>query len=331
MDTLMKNLDYRRLGCTGLKVSRFGLGTMQWGWTTDEPTAWAVMDAFVEYGGNFLDTADFYSRWLPGHVGGESEEIIGRWMHQRGNRHEMIIATKVFQPMGEHPNDRGLSRKHILEALDASLRRLHTDYIDLYLAHAFDAETPIEETLEALDDARRAGKIRYAGASNYPAWRFIEALWKAEVGHTLHFDCLEPHYNLAHRAEFERDLQTICQHYQVAVTPYSPLANGFLTGKYQRGQMQTTESARVGSIRQRDDREATWRVLAAVKQIAQESGGTPTAIALAWLLAQQVVTAPILGARSVPQLEACLDVLKVTLTPEQLARLEEASAWEAGG
>jgi aryl-alcohol dehydrogenase-like predicted oxidoreductase len=324
-------MDYRRLGRAGLKVSCFCLGTMQWGWTADEPTAWAVMDAFVERGGNFLDTADFYSRWLPGHRGGEAEEIIGRWMQQRGNRHEMIIATKVFQPMGEQPNDRGLSCKHIFEALDASLHRLQTDYLDLYLAHAFDAETPIEETLQALDDARRAGKIRYAGASNYPAWRFVEALWKAEVHHALRFDCLEPHYNLVHRAEFEQDLQTICQHYQIAVLPYSPLANGFLTGKYRRGQVQSIESARAGSVRQRYDREEAWRVLVAVEQIAQEGGSTLTAIALAWLLAQPVVTVPILGARSVPQLEACLDALTVALTPDQLARLDTASAWEPGG
>jgi aryl-alcohol dehydrogenase-like predicted oxidoreductase len=179
-------------------------------------------------GGNFLDTADFYSRWLPGHVRGESEEIIGRWMQQRGNRHQMILATKVYEPMGEHPNDRGLSRKHLIEAFDASLRRLHTDYIDLYLAHAFDAETSIEETLETLNNAQR----------------FVEALWKAEVRHTLRFDCLEPHYNLIHHAEFEREIETICQHYQVTVLPYSPLAKGFLTGKYRREQMQTVESAR---------------------------------------------------------------------------------------
>ena len=324
-------MDYRRLGHTGLKVSCFCLGTMQWGWTADEPTAGAVMDAFVEHGGNFLDTADFYSRWLPGHSGGESEEIIGRWMQRRGNRNALIIATKVYQPMGEYPNDRGLSRKHVLEALDASLRRLHTDYIDLYLAHAYDAETPIEETLQALDDARRAGKIRYAGASNYPAWRFVEALWKAEIHHTLRFDCLEPHYNLAHRAEFERDLRSMCQRYQIAVIPYSPLANGFLTGRYQPGQMQAVEGARAGSVRQRYNREEAWRVLAAVEQIAQESSSTPTAIALAWLLAQPGVTAPILGARSVLQLEACLDAFKVALTPEQLARLDAASVWEPGG
>jgi aryl-alcohol dehydrogenase-like predicted oxidoreductase len=321
-------MDYRRLGRTGLKVSCFCLCAMLWGWTADEPTAFAVMNAFVERGGNFLDTADFYSRWLPGHVGGESEEIIGRWMQQRGNRHKMIIATKVYQPMGEQPNDRGLSRKHIIEALDASLRRLRTDYIDLYLAHAFDAKTPIEETLQTLDDAQRAGKIRYAGASNYPAWRFVEALWKAEIHHTLRFDCLEPHYNLVHRAEFERDLQTICQQYQIAVLPYSPLANGFLTGKYQRGQMQPVEGARAGSVQRRYDREEAWRALAAVEQIAHECGSTPTAIALAWLLAQPGVTTPILGSRSVPQLDACLESLTVTLTPEQLARLDAASVWE---
>jgi aryl-alcohol dehydrogenase-like predicted oxidoreductase len=324
-------MDYRKLGRTGLIISSFCLGTMQWGWTVDEPTAGTVMDAFVERGGNFLDTADFYSRWLSGHHGGESEEIIGRWMQQRGNRHQMIIASKVYQPMGEHPNDRGLSRKHIIEALEASLCRLRTDYIDLYLAHAFDAETPIEETLQALDDARRAGKIRYAGASNYPAWRLVEALWKAEVHHTLRFDCLEPHYNLVHRAEFERDLQTICQQYQIAVLPYSPLANGFLTGKYSRGQAQTVESARARSVRSRYDREETWRALVLVEQIAQESGSTPTAIALAWLLAQTVVTAPILGARSVQQLESCLEPLTVTLTPDQMARLNAASDWEREG
>ena len=324
-------MDYRRLGRTGLQVSCLGLGTMQWGWTVDEPMAFSVMDAFVERGGNFLDAADFYSRWLPGHRGGESEEIIGRWMQQRGNRQQMIIATKVYQPMGEQPNDRGLSRKHILEGLDASLCRLRTDYLDLYLAHAFDAETPIEETLQAFEAARRAGKIRYAGASNYPAWRLVEALWKAEVQHTLRFDCLEPHYNLVHRSEFEQDLQTICQQYQIAVIPYSPLANGFLTGKYQREQMQAAESARAGSVQRRYDREEAWRALSVVEQIAEVCGCTSAAIALAWLLAQPGVTAPILGARSVEQLESCLQALTVALTPEQLARLDTASAWKQEG
>src|SRR5215469_11785708 len=189
-------------------------------------------------------------------LAGSRRKSSGAGCEPRGNRNALIITTKVYQPMGEHPNDRGLSRKHVLEALEASLRRLHTDYLDLYLAHAFDAETPIEETLETLDDARRAGKIRNAGASNYPAWRLVEALWKAEVHHTLRFDCLEPHYNLVHREEFERDLQTICEQYQIGVTPYSPLANGFLTGKYVRNK--TTESERAGSIMKRYNNDTAW-------------------------------------------------------------------------
>ncbi|HEY6287042.1 MAG TPA: aldo/keto reductase, partial [Ktedonobacteraceae bacterium] len=212
-------MDYRKLGRTGLKVSSFCLGTMQWGWTADEKTAFAMMDTFVESGGNFLDTADFYSRWLPGHAGGESEEIIGHWMKERHNRTNIILATKVRHPMGPDPNDQGLSRKHILEAIDASLRRLNTNYIDLYLMHAFDTETPIDETLHILDDLQRTGKVRYVGASNYPAWRLIEALWNSDVHHRVRFDLLEPHYNLVHREEFERDLKTICEQYQIGVTP----------------------------------------------------------------------------------------------------------------
>lgn len=229
---------------------------MQWDWTADQETAFTIMDAFADNGGNFLDTADYYSRWLPGHPGGESEEIIGRWMKERQNRSSIILATKVRHPMGPGPNDQGLSRKHILEAIDASLRRLHTDYIDLYLMHAFDAETPIDETLHTLDDLQRAGKVRYVGASNYPAWRLVEALWSADVHHTVRFDLLEPHYNLVHREEFERDLKTICEQYQIGVTPYSPLANGFLTGKYSRNN--TPESARAGSVLKRYNRDAAW-------------------------------------------------------------------------
>ena len=170
-------MNYRRLGRTGLKVSELCLGTMQWGWTADEQAAFSVMDAFVESGGNFFDTADYYSRWVPGHSGGESEEIIGRWLKERGNRSAIILVTKVRQPMGLGPNEQGLSRKYILDAVEASLRRLQTDYIDLYQMHAFDAETPIDETLKTLDDLQRQGKICYAGTSNYPAWRLVEALW----------------------------------------------------------------------------------------------------------------------------------------------------------
>jgi aryl-alcohol dehydrogenase-like predicted oxidoreductase len=319
-------MDYRSLGRTGLKVSSLCLGTMQWGWTADEKTAFAIMDTFVNGGGNFLDTADYYSRWLPGHAGGESEEIIGRWMKERHNRSSIILATKVRHPMGPGPNDQGLSRKHLLEAVDASLRRLKTDYIDLYLVHAFDAETPIDETLRTLDDLQRTGKVRYVGASNYPAWRLVEALWSADVHHTVRFDLLEPHYNLVHREEFERDLKTICEQYQLGVTPYSPLANGFLTGKYSRNN--TPESARAGSVLKRYNRDAAWNTLEVAQSIAKEVGSTPSAVSLAWLLAQPVITAPIIGANSVAQLQQSLATLDVTLTASQLAQLDEVSDWQ---
>ena len=319
-------MDYRTLGRTGLKVSSLCLGTMQWGWTADEKTAFTLMDAFMENGGNFLDTADFYSHWLPGHSGGESEEIIGRWIKKRNNRSSIILATKVRHPMGPGPNDQGLSRKHLLEAIDASLKRLQTEYIDLYLMHAYDAETPIDETLRALDDMQRSGKVRYVGASNYPAWRLVEALWKAEVHHTVRFDSLEPHYNLVHREEFERELKTICEQYQIGVTPYSPLANGFLTGKYVRNQ--TPESARAESVLKRYNIDSAWNTLEVVQRIAQELDSTPSAVSLAWLLAQPVITAPIIGANTVVQLKQSLAALDITLTLSHLAQLEKVSSWQ---
>lgn len=316
-------MKYRKLGRTGLQVSALCLGTMQWGWTADEQAAFVVMDAFVEQGGNFLDTADFYSRWLPGHSGGEAETIIGRWMKARGNRDKMIIATKVYQPMGDAPNDRGLSRRHILDAVNASLERLQTDYIDLYLAHAFDAETAIDETLRAFDDLQRVGKVCYVGASNYPAWRLLEMLWSADVQKTVRYDVLEPHYNMVHRSEFEQDLKTICERYQIGVIPYSSLANGFLTGKYRREEQ--IQSARAPSVLKRYNTDAAWRTLDAVETIASEIDSTPAAVSLAWLLAQPVITAPIVGANSPAQLQASLAALDVLLTPEQISRLNEAS------
>ncbi|MDQ2903511.1 MAG: aldo/keto reductase [Chloroflexota bacterium] len=319
-------MDYRHLGRTGLRVSKLCLGTMQWGWTADERAAFSIMDEFVEQGGNFLDTADFYSRWLPDNPGGVSEEIIGRWLRERGKRDALIVATKVYQPMGPGSNDQGLSRKHIITAVEASLRRLQTDYIDLYQAHAFDPDTPIDETLRAFDDLQRSGKVRYLGASNYPAWRLMEALWSADAQHTVRYDSLEPHYNLAYRAEFERDLKAVCEQYHLGVTPYSSLANGFLTGKYRRGETPAGESARAASIMRRYNNETAWRTLEVVQEIAHEVGSTASAVSLAWLLAQPVITAPIIGANSVAQLQTSLAAVTVTLTPAQIARLSEVSA-----
>ncbi|MBA3533812.1 MAG: aldo/keto reductase [Ardenticatenales bacterium] len=319
-------MNYRKLGRTGLKVSALCLGTMQWGWTTDETHAVQVMDAFMEAGGNFIDTADVYSRWVEGNPGGVSEEIIGRWLAARRNRDQVVLATKVRGTMGSGPNDHGLSRKHILDAVDASLRRLQTDYIDLYQTHALDEETPIDETLRVLDDLVRAGKVRYVGASNYPAWRLMESLWSAEVKGTVRYDSLQPHYNLVHRAEFERELKGVCETFGIGVIPYSPLGGGFLTGKYTRGHI--PESARADSVKHRYFNEAGWRALDALQLVAAENSVSAAAVAVAWQLAQPVITSPIIGANSVEQLRDSLAALTVILAPDQVQRLNNASAWD---
>jgi len=319
-------MNYQKLGRTGLKVSPLCLGTMQWGWTADEATSFAVMDAFVEAGGNFLDTADIYSRWVEGNDGGVSEEVIGRWLAARGNRQQVVVATKARGPMGPGPNDQGLSRKHLIDACDASLRRLQTDYIDLYQTHSPDGETPIDETLEAMDRLMQQGKVRYIGCSNYKAWQLMQALWASDSAGIARFDSLQPHYNLVNRAEFERELADVCEEYDIAVIPYSPLAGGFLTGKYSReGQ---TDSARADGIKNRYFNEAGWKALDAVRAVATETDSTPLAVSLAWLLEQPSVTAPIIGANSPEQLAGSLAALSVNLTEEQIAALDAASNWK---
>ncbi len=320
-------MNYRKLGRTGLKVSPLCLGTMQWGWTADEARSFEVMDAFIDAGGNFIDTADIYSRWVEGNPGGVSEMMIGRWMKERNNRQQLVLATKVRGPMGEGPNDQGLSRKHIIDAVDASLRRLQTDYIDLYQTHFYDADTPIDETLRALDDLVRAGKVRYIGASNYPAWRLMESLWKADVNGTVRYDSLQPNYSMVHRAEFERELKEVCETHQIGVIPYSPLAGGFLTGKYSRENV--PDSARAERVQSRHFNEYAWGVLDVVNAIANETESSAVAVALAWQLAQPVITSPIIGANSVEQLQGSLSALAVTLSDEQMTRLNDASAWDA--
>jgi len=322
---MKRGLEYRRLGRTGLKVSPLCLGSMQFGWTADEGASFAVMDAFAEAGGNFIDTADIYSHWVAGNVGGESETVIGRWLRSKGNRRQMIIATKVRGQMGPGPNDEGLSRRHILDACEASLRRLQTDTIDLYQAHYFDADVPIDETLEALDRLVQQGKVRYIGCSNYPAWRLMEALWASDKHGLARYDSFQPHYNLVHRDEFERELGEVCRTFGIGVIPYSPLAAGFLTGKY--NSERSADSVRAASVRQRYFNDAGWRVLKAVEAVAGEHGATPAAVSLAWLLAQPGVTAPIVGANTVEQLQGSLNALEVELTEDQMEALEVASAW----
>ena len=321
----MSEIEYRRLGRTGLKVSPLCLGSMNFGWTADDETSFAVMDAFAEAGGNFIDTADVYNRWVEGHIGGESEGVIGRWLQARGNRSQMIIATKVRGQMGPGPNDQGLSRRHIFDACDASLRRLQSDTIDLYQTHYFDADVPIDETLEALDRLVQQGKVRYVGCSNYPAWRLMEALWTSDKCGLARYNSIQPHYNLVNRAEFERELAEVCLANGIGIIPYSPLGGGFLTGKYSRDR--DTDSVRAEGVRQRYFNDAGWKVLDAVRAVAVELDTTPLAVSLAWLLAQPGMTAPIFGANTVEQLQGSLAALDVDLTAEQMETLNNASAW----
>ncbi|MCS6995231.1 MAG: aldo/keto reductase [Anaerolineales bacterium] len=319
-------MEYRNLGKTGLKVSRLCLGTMQFGWSADEALSHRILSAAYQAGINFLDTADIYSRWVPGNPGGVSEEIIGRWMKAAGiPRQQLVIATKVRGRMGDGPNDEGLSRAHIMQAVEASLRRLQTDYIDLYQTHWPDENTPIEETLRALDDLVRQGKVRYIGASNYQAWELMQALWASDKHNLARYDCLQPHYNLIHRAEFERELAAVCKTYGLGVIPYSPLAGGFLTGKYRR-ENTTPDSVRAKGL-QRVCIEKNFALLDVMDGIAQAHGASVSQVALAWLLADPLITSPIIGPNRLEQLTDNLGALDVRLTDEERERLNQATDW----
>jgi aryl-alcohol dehydrogenase-like predicted oxidoreductase len=320
-------MEYRKLGRTGLKVSEICLGTMQFGWSADEETSNEILCAAFDAGVNFIDTADVYSRWVEGNPGGVSESIIGRWMKNNNiPREKVVIATKVRGRMGDGPNDEGLSRAHIMHAVEQSLRRLNTDYIDLYQTHSFDASTPIDETLSALDDLVRQGKVRYIGCSNYPAWRLMQALWTSDRLGLARFDSLQPHYNIVHRAEYERELQDVCATYGIGVIPYSPLAAGFLTGKYRKGQ-ELPDSQRTRSA-QRYFNDRNWELLDKMEKLGQEKGGKSISqIALTWLLSNPTITSPIIGPRSMEQLNDNLGAVGLRLTGEEKKMLDEASAW----
>jgi aryl-alcohol dehydrogenase-like predicted oxidoreductase len=306
-------------------VSELCLGTMQWGWTADEATSCAVMDAFAEAGGSFLDTADVYSRWAKDNPGGVSEEIIGRWMKDRGNRDEMVVATKVRGPMGRGANGEGLSRKHIMEAAESSLRRLQVEAIDLYQAHAYDPDVPIEETMRAFDDLVAQGKVHYVGASNYSAWRLADALATSQRHGWARFESLQPHYNLVHRGELERELMPLCAAHGVGIIPYSPLAGGFLTGKYRRGEQPPTSERAEGIASRYGASERAWSALEAAQHIAEELGRTPAQVSLAWLLTQPVITSAIVGANSVDQLQDSLGAAGLRLSGEHIEQLTTAS------
>ena len=320
-------MEYRNLGKTGLKVSALCMGTMQFGWSVNEAESQLILSETFASGINFFDTADIYSRWVDGNSGGVAEEILGRgWKQTKMPRDQLVIATKVRGKMGEGPNDEGLSRVHIMQAVEASLQRLQTDYIDLYQTHWPDRETPIEETLRALDDLVRQGKVRYIGASNYKGWELMQALWKSDAFGLARFDCLQPHYNLIHREEFERELQVICKTYGIGVIPYSPLAGGLLTGKYRKDQ-DLPESRRAEG-RQKMMTNQNFAVLEKMDEISATHGVTVSQVALAWMLLDEVISSPIIGATSVEQLYENLGVFKVKLTKKEKLALDEITAWE---
>lgn len=321
-------MEYRRLGHTGLKISVICLGTMQFGWSADESTSFAIMSEAVELGCNFFDTADIYSRWYGGNVGGESETIIGNWL-QKGHvrREDLVIATKVRGVMGKAVTQQGLSRHHIFNAVHASLRRLQTDYIDLYQTHWPDEETPLEESLQALNDLICAGKVRYIGCSNYPAWLLMKSLWVSERLGLARFDTVQPHYSLVHRAEFERELQDVCLDQGVGVISYSPLAGGFLTGKYRR-HTPLPESVRASGVQHRYMNEQGFTAIDRLEEIAQNRAGTIAQIAIAWILANPTVTSAIIGANNIAQLtETCQGTaIKLSTTEKEL--LDQTTRWE---
>jgi aryl-alcohol dehydrogenase-like predicted oxidoreductase len=318
-------MEYRTLGRSGLKVAPICLGTMQFGWTADEASAFRIMDAYAAAGGNFIDTADVYSRWVPGNPGGVSEEIIGRWL-QQGKRHEYVIATKGHGRMWDGPNGEGLSRAHLLKAADDSLRRLGTDYIDLYQTHWPRSDAPQEETMRALDDLVRAGKVRYIGCSNEPAWRLCKSLWISEREHLNRFISLQPPYSLVNRAKFERENEALCLDQGIGVIPYSPLQAGFLTGKYRRGA--TPESVRAEGLKKYFT-EQNYALIELLDRLAAAHSATVTQVSLAWLLQRPAITAPIVGANSVEQLTDILGALEVRLTADEVAQIDTASDWKA--
>lgn len=319
-------MDYRRMGRTGLQVSALCLGTMTFGWSADEATSFAIMDRALDGGINFFDTADIYSHWIKGNQGGESETIIGKWLRGKP-RHAVVIATKARGPMWAGANGQGLSRAHLMKAAEDSLRRLGTDYIDLYQAHYPDDETPLDETLAALDQLTRDGKVRYLGVSNYPAWQLMKALWISDVKRLARFDCIQPNYSLLHRAEYERELAAACLDQGIGVIPYSPLAAGFLTGKYTRENREPeTSRAESGTIKRLKQDEGAFVVVDEARRVAAEHGVPVAQIALAWMLQQPGITSPIIGARTVEQLEEVIGAVDVRLTAAEIAALNAVSA-----
>lgn len=318
-------MDTTRLGRTGLRVSRLCFGTMTFGNQCDERTSVAILDAAVAGGVTFIDTADVYPLGGSVETVGRTEEIVGRWL--RGRRQEVVLATKCFGPMSERPWDRGNSRKHILDAIDASLRRLGTDHVDLYQLHQPDPETPIDESLRALDDVVRSGRARYAGCSNYLAWQVARAIGRSEALGLVRFDSVQPRYNLLFR-EFERELFPLCLQEGIGVISYNPIAGGLLSGKHRREAGPPEGSRfRLGSAakmyQDRYWRDRMFDTVEALRPLAAEAGLELVTMAVAWVMANPAITAPIIGASRPEQLAPVLAAAATRLAPDLKARLDE--------
>jgi aryl-alcohol dehydrogenase-like predicted oxidoreductase len=311
----------RRLGNSGLEVSPLAFGGNVFGWTADEAMSFRLLDAFVAAGFNLIDTADTYSRWVAGHQGGESETIIGKWLQRSGKRKKVIIATKVGKEMG--PNKKGLSKSYIFQAVEESLQRLQTDYIDLYQSHDDDAQTPMEETLDAFGRLIKDGKVRAIGASNFSAKRLAEALQVSEQNGFPRYQSLQPLFNLYDRAAYEKELEPLCREKGLGVISYFSLASGFLTGKY-RSEADLANRARADMVKKYLNARG-YRILEALDRVAQQHNVRPAAAALAWLIARPTITAPIASATSLEQLNQLIEAAALELDPSSMALLDQAS------
>lgn len=317
-------MEYKFLGKSGLRVSELCLGTMTFGRETSVPDSNTIMDTFADQGGTFLDTANVYST-------GRSEEIVGDWLAKQ-NRRDFVLATKVRFPMGPGPNDAGISRKHILDSVEDSLRRLKTDYLDLYQVHCWDPQTPLEETLTTLDRLVQDGKVRYIGSSNFTGYQLERAVNLQQQRGLEPFVCHQPQYNLLERAT-EWEVLPVCRDHGIGVIPWSPLRGGWLSGKYRREMAGAPDGTRVKTAEDegwtekwsRYNTESTWRILDALVEIAEETGKAPAQVAINWLTQRPAVTAPIIGARTMEQLQSNLGSVGWKLSPEHLKRLTEVS------
>jgi aryl-alcohol dehydrogenase-like predicted oxidoreductase len=316
-------MEKRQLGNSELYIAPLAFGGNVFGWTADEPTSFRLLDAFAAAGLNLIDTADVYSKWVPGNQGGESEAIIGKWLRQRGKRDSVIVATKVGMEMAA--DQKGLSPSHIMHSVEASLRRLQTDYIDLYQAHQDDPDTPLEETLDAFAQLIEQGKVRAIGASNYTAQRLAEALAVSRERGLPRYESLQPDYNLYDRPEYEGELEPLCLENKIGVISYFSLAKGFLTGKY-RSEADLSKSPRGQGVKRYLDTRG-HRILRALDEVAEQYHSTPTRVALAWLIARPSITAPIASATSLEQLDDLIEATRLQLDQATIEKLDQASAY----